>query len=360
MQTIEQPPVVRAKRSWALLAVGAVALVGAVCLFNGSLQQPAVMGSVQVAHVPTELEQQAAAEITEMMEKARVIMQDPEKVKLLAKRIQKAFESQEFVAKMRAEMAALQHDEAFYEWLRATLAPEEVQARRLGAAFQVQPVAPSFRGMPKALAPRVNAGVVMDTTLNPEDVLKAAPQAAPEKAFNTEEYMKTMAGISQPLGYFDPANLAESLGNSYAPMTEGKALFMREVELKHCRVAMLAAVGFPIAEQFHPLFGGGIDTPSFLAFQASPLQQFWPTVVAAIAIPEIFSVFSFQDPGEHPWEIKVDHQSGDFGFDPLGLKPKDPEEFKKMQTKELNNGRLAMIAIAGMVVQEGVTGAKLF
>ena len=38
------------------------------------------MGSVQVAHVPTEQEQQAAAEIAEMMEKSRQIMQDPEKV----------------------------------------------------------------------------------------------------------------------------------------------------------------------------------------------------------------------------------------------------------------------------------------
>jgi len=351
MQTIEQPPVVRAKRSWALLAVGAVALVGAVCLFNGSLQQPAVMGSVQVAHVPTELEQQAAAEITEMMEKARVIMQDPEKVKLLAKRIQKAFESQEFVAKMRAEMAALQHDEAFYEWLRATLAPEEVQARRLGAAFQVQPVAPSFRGMAKAPAPRVNAGVAMQEAMDAQ------------KAFSVRDYMEELPGVSGfggSFSYWDPLNFAEGFGTTYYPMTEGKAAFLREVELKHCRVAMLAAVGFPIGEQFHPLFGGDIDTPSFLAFQASPLQQFWPTVVAAIAIPELFSVFSFEDPGENAWTIKKSHEAGDFGFDPLGLKPKDPVELKKMQTKELNNGRLAMIAIAGMVVQEGVTGAKLF
>jgi len=186
--------------------------------------------------------------------------------------------------------------------------------------------------------------------------------AAPaEKAFDTEAFMKTLPGISQPLGYFDPANFAESLTSSAAsPMTKGKALFLREVELKHCRVAMLAALGFPIAEQFHPLFGGNIDTPSFVAFQASPLEQFWPTVVAAIAIPEIFSVFSFQEPGEHPWEIKEDHKSGDFGFDPLGLKPTDPEELKQMQTKELNNGRLAMLAVAGMVVQEGITGGKLF
>jgi light-harvesting complex I chlorophyll a/b binding protein 1 len=48
------------------------------------------------------------------------------------------------------------------------------------------------------------------------------------------------------------------------------------------------------------------------------------------------------------------------GFDPLGLKPTDPAELKEMQTKELNNGRLAMIAAAGMIVQELATGEKLF
>ena len=54
---------------------------------------------------------------------------------------------------------------------------------------------------------------------------------------------------------------------------------------------MLAALGYPLAEVFHPLFGGNIDTPSFIAFQQTPLQTFWPAVVFAIAIPEIFSVF---------------------------------------------------------------------
>ena len=38
----------------------------------------------------------------------------------------------------------------------------------------------------------------------------------------------------------------------------------------------------------------------------------------------------------------------------------DPEELAEMQTKELNNGRLAMVAIVGMVVQEGISGGKLF
>ena len=64
--------------------------------------------------------------------------------------------------------------------------------------------------------------------------------------------------------------------------------------------------------------------------------------------------------GGQPWAIRSDHTPGDLGFDPLGLKPESPAELAEMQTKELNNGRLAMIAIAGMVVQEGITGAKLF
>ena len=40
----------------------------------------------------------------------------------------------------------------------------------------------------------------MEATLNTQD----APAAAPEGAFNTEEFMKTLPGISEPMGYFDP------------------------------------------------------------------------------------------------------------------------------------------------------------
>merc|ERR1719355_124319 len=143
-------------------------------------------------------------------------------------------------------------------------------------------------------------------------------------------------------------------------ITEGKIRFYREVELKHGRIGMLAALGFLIGESFHPLFGGNIDVPAYLAFQQTPLQTFWPLVVTAIAILEVFSVFSFNSPaGGQPWSIRSDHLPGDLGFDPLGLKPTDPKEFKEMQTKELNNGRLAMLAAAGMIAQELVSGEKL-
>merc|ERR1719265_1026244 len=113
-----------------------------------------------------------------------------------------------------------------------------------------------------------------------------------------------LAGITAPFGYFDPLGLATTV-------TAGKLLFYREVELKHGRVAMLASLGMLVGEQFHPLFGGDIDVPAYIAFQQTPLETFWPAVVAAIAIPEIFSVFTFENPAEQNpligeyWKMKA-------------------------------------------------------
>merc|ERR1712054_625026 len=87
--------------------------------------------------------------------------------------------------------------------------------------------------------------------------------------------VKDLAGITAPLGFFDPVGFTEG-------KSEGKIRFYREVEIKHGRVGMLAALGFLVGENFHPLFGGGIDVPSYLVF--------------AIAIPEVFSVFTFETP----------------------------------------------------------------
>jgi hypothetical protein len=165
---------------------------------------------------------------------------------------------------------------------------------------------------------------------------------------------KSLPGVTGPLDFFDPLGFCTDC-------SEGRLCFYREVELKHGRVAMLASLGFLVGENFHPLFGGDIDVPSYLAFQQTPLQTFWPAVVAALAIPEVFSVFDFNSPlGGQPWSVRSDREAGDMGFDPLGLKPADPKELKEMQTKELNNGRLAMIGAAGMIAQEFVSGAKIF
>jgi len=42
------------------------------------------------------------------------------------------------------------------------------------------------------------------------------------------------------------------------------------------------------------------------------------------------------------------------------LKPEDPADFAKMQTKELNNGqRLTMLASMGFIVQELINGKEI-
>merc|ERR1719482_1535893 len=128
--------------------------------------------------------------------------------------------------------------------------------------------------------------------------------------FNGLTFAKSLPGVLDPTGFFDPAGFCSQEG-----VTEGKIRFYREVELKHARVAMLAAFGFPVAEQFHPLFATD-DAPSYIAFQQTPLQTFWPVVVGVIAVLEVFSVFTFQNPaGNEPWSIRLDHEAGDLKFD---------------------------------------------
>lgn len=54
--------------------------------------------------------------------------------------------------------------------------------------------------------------------------------------------------------------------------------------------------------------------------------------------------------------LKEDYENGNYEFDPLRLRPDDADEYRDMANKELNNGRLAMIAMVGMIVQEYFTG----
>ena len=186
------------------------------------------------------------------------------------------------------------------------------------------------------------------------------------ETFYPAEFAKSLPGATAPLGFFDP------LGFCTGGATEGRVRFLREAEVKHGRVAMLAALGFVVAEGFHPLFGGAVDVPSYIAFQQTPLQDNWKSVLAVAAVLELSSINSFYFPvgifwkaGKRNvvprlWHIRSEHMPGDLGFDPAGLKPKGPTELATMQAKELNNGRAAMIGVAGMVAQELATGSPLF
>jgi len=150
---------------------------------------------------------------------------------------------------------------------------------------------------------------------------------------------------------FDPAGFAE--GCSLDQMK-----LYREAEIQHGRVAMLASVGFLVGEWVHPLFGlGGQEILAIdsLGEVRKVFPEFFEILTLAIGTIELGrALIGWVPPNqvESNQRLNADYYPGDIGFDPLGLKPDDADEFETLHTKELNNGRLAMIAIAGFVAQE--------
>ena len=164
-----------------------------------------------------------------------------------------------------------------------------------------------------------------------------------------------LPGSLDPVPDFDPLGFADG-----ASLDDIKKY--REAELQHGRVAMLAALGFLVGENFHPLFG--LDGKEILAIDSlTEVRQVFPVFFELLAITigalelnrAIIGWVSPSDRGIGGAEgnlLNDDYYPGDIGFDPLGLKPTDAAEFAEIQTKELQNGRLAMLAIAGFVAQE--------
>lgn len=202
-----------------------------------------------------------------------------------------------------------------------------------------------------AAAPAAVASTAAEQEIDPYKKRRVKKQ----KVFDIKDW----AGVSEPLGFFDPLGFSND-------QPETKMRFYRECELKHGRLAMLASAGFLVAEKFHPLWGGNINVPSAFAFEKTGLYTsgVWTVSVAQIAAYELISqvdkFISPFPPEGRLWEMKLGYPVGDGGFDPLGLQRfQTPEEMKVMKTKELNNGRVAMIAIVGMVAQELATGKQL-
>jgi len=175
------------------------------------------------------------------------------------------------------------------------------------------------------------------------------------------QFCAGLPGALAPVGEFDPLGLSEGLS-----INELKRY--REAEVTHGRVAMMATLGYLVAENFHPLFGGQISGPanSHLGQVEQVAPIFFFGLALAIGNRELERALTgWEKPsvaaeGDDGYALlRKDYYPGDIGFDPLGLKPEDPEEFAEMQTKELQHGRLAMLASMGMIVQELVTNEPL-
>ena len=165
-----------------------------------------------------------------------------------------------------------------------------------------------------------------------------------------------LPGALEPVGFFDPLGFAEKA-------TDATLKRYREAELAHGRVSMLAVVGFLVGEKVEGssfLFDAQISGPAITHITQVP-DGFWAVIIAFIGAYEASRAEAgWVDPADCPVDqpglLRDDYMPGDLKFDPLGLMPEDPEEFFIMQTKELQNGRLAMLAAAGFLAQEAVDG----
>jgi len=150
---------------------------------------------------------------------------------------------------------------------------------------------------------------------------------------------------------FDPLGFATS---------KEQLIEYREAEIKHSRLAMLAAVGWPISElldrsiafkfdlepildvnnRVPSLFNGGLE-------KVSPV--WWGFCFGLAASIDLYGVQRARtlDPSTY--------SPGDLNFDPMGLYPKDQKGRRQMQLAEIKHGRLAMLAVTAFAVQEYVS-----
>ena len=161
-------------------------------------------------------------------------------------------------------------------------------------------------------------------------------------------YVKDV-GITPPFREkFDPIGFSNNI-----PDIEFARL--REAELKHARWGMISALSIPLLEihcsepAIHAYDKLPVDTQ--LAIAGAILMGEFTTMVRGYKNP-----FTYGSPAA--FKLREGYQPGDMGISLDTLL--NESMFKDMSNKELNNGRLAMIASLGMIVQELVTNKPLF
>merc|ERR1712050_621640 len=135
---------------------------------------------------------------------------------------------------------------------------------------------------------------------------------------------------------FDPLGISDIFPMDY----------LREAELKHGRICMLATVGFITVDLgfvVHPL-GQGLSSAK--AHDVLCEKGVMGNALVFIGLSEIVSYLGvaemLQGSGRAP---------GDFGVGLQYIEGKSEEAVEKLKYQEIMNGRLAMLAFSGMVTQ---------
>ena len=140
---------------------------------------------------------------------------------------------------------------------------------------------------------------------------------------------------------FDPLQISDS---------PDALAWYREAEIKHARLAMLAAFGWPVSEitNFGGLLTGDGRAPSLLNGGLGNVNAIYWAGVAALAV-------YWEGQGlDKKFSKDAEYLPGMLGFDPLGA------DSPSMRAAEIMNGRVAMLAITAYALEEAVTRAPIF
>mmetsp|Transcript_12373 Transcript_12373/g.29010 ORF Transcript_12373/g.29010 Transcript_12373/m.29010 type:complete len:249 (-) Transcript_12373:255-1001(-) len=155
-----------------------------------------------------------------------------------------------------------------------------------------------------------------------------------------------------------PKNFAGFIQPPSWEETEGipTLYWMREAELKHGRVAMLAWFGWVATDGGFGMtlrFPGDIYSVENIpnAYNAHNIlvdQGSMAFLLFAVAFIEFCTGAALVQVSKG----ELEREAGDFSLDPLSfLKGKSDDEVKRMKTRELLNGRLAMLAFSAVATQ---------
>ena len=154
-------------------------------------------------------------------------------------------------------------------------------------------------------------------------------------------------GSTEPLVNFDPLKILDN-------KSENKVKFVREAELQHGRLAMLASLFIPsieILDKNHL----GIDYLSSLDLEKQ--LPFW-YLVTLLEIYRMVNGWENPFTSNDTFQLKQNYQPGNVLNFNMDAEPSllDGDD---IMNAELNNGRLAMIAVLGEIVQELITHKPL-
>jgi len=163
--------------------------------------------------------------------------------------------------------------------------------------------------------------------------------------------LEDMAGNTAPIKNFDPLGLS-SIGSD-----ETLAWF-RAAELKHSRVAMLATTGYIVqASGIH--FPGMLSSDvSFESLSSMKPFDAWDAVPdagkAQILGMAFVAELASESQGTH---YMKGGSTPTIVFPPIDFSGVSEDTLKMKQNRELNNGRLAMIAIMSFIAANNVPGS---